>query len=1029
MLSSTTGQAQPGLERLRPARRAHAPLVAVAQAGEPVLRHRRRQVVADCLRELEEVVGDPAAHDVHARVVAVVLAATGAVVAGDRVERARLQLGAEHVDLPHGSHPRTAGSVGHMLEPAIRDLAASARTSPRSSVRLPNGQIATHVMWVDADDEHVLINTEIHRAKFKAHARPTRTSRSRSGSSTTRTPTPRCAASSPTRCAGPRRATTSTRSRSSTRARRTRSQIDERARDRQDHARPPESPQRVSDVAMRCAAGRRRDGFGQRLADDDARRSRCSTSSACRTRRGWCRPTACPTRCSPTPRAAAGRGLRAIIAGAGGAAHLPGMLSAKTIVPVLGVPVASRHLSGHDSLLSIVQMPAGVPTATFAIGEAGATNAALFAVAMLRRRRRRAGGRRCSATATSAASRRPRRRSRRHDADRARRHVGMLGGGQLGRYALMAARTMGYRTAVLDPDPHAPAKAVADLRFDAEFDDERGARRVGRGRPTSSRSSSRTRRRRRSSSSRAARACAPSPAAVAIAQDRIREKRFLVDSGLPGRAVRRGRRTPTPIPTITYPAILKTARLGYDGKGQRTVDRRLGDARRVAAAGFGAVRARAGAGARDRGQRGRAPARPAATSPPSRSPRTRTSTASSTSRSCRPRCRARLADRAVGLAMAIADALDYVGVLAVEMFVVDGDLVVNELAPRPHNSGHWTLDVAQTSQFAQQVRAVCGLGLGDTSMTRPAAAMVNLLGDLWSPASPTGSRCSSCPTWRSTSTASRRRARAARWATSRRGRAARTEAVDARAAGAGAAQSRLTPTSSPIRYVTVHATSTINTWRATDAGIERSANLPTSPPTTAAASEADRERRPRRRPPRRRRTTGSAAGTRRTGSTPARHRRRRLGDGSSSGSMPNSSRACTTSATSGWLHHLGRRRRARSGPMPWLLVHRRQLGRLLLGVEAQLAALDVELALDQVVLGRHRHPLAGGHRDPAGHGAGQPGQPHHADGDARAGEPEQQRDVRHEPVAGTEHRRPRQAAPDRSDDPCGADRGRSPRRR
>ena len=81
--------------------------------------------------------------------------------------------------------------------------------------------------------------------------------------------------------------------------------------------------------------------------------------------------------------AAAPAGLRAIIAGAGGAAHLPGMLAAKTIVPVLGVPVASRHLSGQDSLLSIVQMPAGVPTATFAIGEAGATNAALFAVALL----------------------------------------------------------------------------------------------------------------------------------------------------------------------------------------------------------------------------------------------------------------------------------------------------------------------------------------------------------------------------------------------------------------------------------------------------------------------------------------------------------------------------------------------------------------------------------------------------------------------------------------------------------------------
>jgi 5-(carboxyamino)imidazole ribonucleotide mutase len=77
------------------------------------------------------------------------------------------------------------------------------------------------------------------------------------------------------------------------------------------------------------------------------------------------------------------RGLRAIIAGAGGAAHLPGMLAAKTTVPVLGVPVASKHLQGVDSLHSIVQMPKGIPVATFAIGEAGAANAALFAVAML----------------------------------------------------------------------------------------------------------------------------------------------------------------------------------------------------------------------------------------------------------------------------------------------------------------------------------------------------------------------------------------------------------------------------------------------------------------------------------------------------------------------------------------------------------------------------------------------------------------------------------------------------------------------
>ena len=94
------------------------------------------------------------------------------------------------------------------------------------------------------------------------------------------------------------------------------------------------------------------------------------------------------------------------------------------------------------------------------------------------------------------------------------------------------------------------------------------------------------------------------------------------------------------------------------------------------------------------------------------------------------------ADRAIGIASAIADALGYVGVLAVEMFVVGGELLVNELAPRPHNSGHWTLDASATSQFEQQIRAVCGVGLGRTTMTAPSIAMVNLLGDLWANGTP-----------------------------------------------------------------------------------------------------------------------------------------------------------------------------------------------------------------------------------------------------------------------------------------------------
>ena len=92
------------------------------------------------------------------------------------------------------------------------------------------------------------------------------------------------------------------------------------------------------------------------------------------------------------------------------------------------------------------------------------------------------------------------------------------------------------------------------------------------------------------------------------------------------------------------------------------------------------------------------------------------------------RCRARRTN--------VAQSLDYVGVLAVEMFVVGDELLVNELAPRPHNSGHWTLDAARTSQFEQQVRAVCGVGLGDPSLSAPAAAMVNLLGDLWADGEP-----------------------------------------------------------------------------------------------------------------------------------------------------------------------------------------------------------------------------------------------------------------------------------------------------
>lgn len=311
--------------------------------------------------------------------------------------------------------------------------------------------------------------------------------------------------------------------------------------------------------------------------------------------------------------------------------------------------------------------------------------------------------------------------------------VGMLGGGQLGRYAVMAARTMGYRTMVIEPDPNAPAGRVADEHLVAPYDDEDALRRLGDEcdvittefeNPPAAALEFLDRRT----------LVAPSPRAVSIAQDRIEEKAFLVDAGLPvgPHAVVDSADAD---PAITYPAILKTARLGYDGKGQRTV----ADASEMRAAWrlIGSVpcvleqaldlQAEVSVVAA-RTSDGGFSAYPVAENTHVDGILDLTVVPAHLSRS--------LTDRAVGLALGVADALAYVGVLAVEFFVVDGDLLINEIAPRPHNSGHWTLDVAQTSQFEQQIRAVCGLPLGDVAMTRKGAAMVNLLGDLWDDGEP-----------------------------------------------------------------------------------------------------------------------------------------------------------------------------------------------------------------------------------------------------------------------------------------------------
>ena len=309
--------------------------------------------------------------------------------------------------------------------------------------------------------------------------------------------------------------------------------------------------------------------------------------------------------------------------------------------------------------------------------------------------------------------------------------IGMLGGGQLGRYAVVAARLMGYRTIVLDPDPEAPAGRVADEHLVAAYDEPAALDQLASScavvttefeNPPAS------------AMERLARDVfvAPSPAAVAAAQDRIAEKTFLSAHGF---AVAPW----APLAceddlddagALGVPAIVKTARMGYDGKGQKTVGRpgelesawaELGRVRCVVErrvpldVELSAVVTRSVTGS--------TAVYPVAENEHVNGILDLTVVPARVDRA--------MAADAEALARDVAEQLDFVGVLAVEMFVSDGALLVNELAPRPHNSGHWTLDGARTSQFTQQIRAITGTALGDPALTCGAAAMVNLLGDLW----------------------------------------------------------------------------------------------------------------------------------------------------------------------------------------------------------------------------------------------------------------------------------------------------------
>ena len=309
--------------------------------------------------------------------------------------------------------------------------------------------------------------------------------------------------------------------------------------------------------------------------------------------------------------------------------------------------------------------------------------------------------------------------------------LGILGGGQLGRMFVTAARTLGYRIAVLDPDPDSPAGRIADLHIRADYTDAAALAQLAaccaavttefENVPAASLIALATRCR-----------VAPGADAVAIVQDRAREKSWLAGHGFataPFALIEDATQVDAALATTGAPAVLKVARLGYDGKGQARVDSR--EDARAAFHAFGGVACVLEGWVRlerevsvvlARNDSGECACFPAAEN-------RHTNGILDVSR-VPARLSPELARAAETQTRAIADALAYVGVMAVEFFVADGRLLVNEIAPRPHNSGHYTLDACLTDQFEQQVRALCGLPLGATRLLSP-VAMVNLLGERW----------------------------------------------------------------------------------------------------------------------------------------------------------------------------------------------------------------------------------------------------------------------------------------------------------
>jgi 5-(carboxyamino)imidazole ribonucleotide synthase len=317
------------------------------------------------------------------------------------------------------------------------------------------------------------------------------------------------------------------------------------------------------------------------------------------------------------------------------------------------------------------------------------------------------------------------------------RTIGILGGGQLGRMFAIAARRMGYRVHALDPARDCPAGQVADVEWIAPYEDVETARRFAQAVDVVTFEFENV-----PSETLAAvselRPVHPSPTVLDTCRHRLREKTFLEGNGFPVArfaAVRSIAELQEALARIGTPAVLKTATFGYDGKGQVRIDDPAEAGRAFAAMGqeLGVLEAFVPFTCElsvviARGASGQMQAFPVTENRHAR----HILDVSVAPANVSDRTQA----RAIELAEGVARALDVVGVLAVEMFHLgNGDLVVNELAPRPHNSGHYTFDACVTDQFEQQLRAVCGVPLGDPTLLRP-AAMANLLGDLWEEGEP-----------------------------------------------------------------------------------------------------------------------------------------------------------------------------------------------------------------------------------------------------------------------------------------------------